>query len=102
MENHDDISPLGIFCAFVMLFAAIGAAIIEGRGGKGSLSWVIASGSALLAGVVIGIEMIVTQRAFYRSARAVGMSAVIFGILLVILFGLVFIGIVLDPLQALW
>ena len=83
--DHDDTLFLGICAAAVLLFALIGG-IVESTLGKETPLWTVFSVLALLPGVIIGIHMIVTKRAFYKRSEIEGPGAIAFGVLFLLVF----------------
>jgi len=99
-ERQDSISSVVVLCFLVQLLALAIGIIVELAGGKGSLLWEISICLFTLAGAIIGINMIVTKRAFYKSRDYVGNNAIAVGIIYLLVFGSVFTCFIVDVLRA--
>ena len=99
-EGHDGLSPVVVICFLVQLLALAIGIIAESTGGKGGLLWDIAICLFTFAGAIIGLNMIVTRRAFYKSRDYVGKDAVGVGIIFLLIFGSVFACCIVDVLRA--
>ena len=99
-ERQDSITPVIVLCFLVQLLALAIGIIAESTGGKGGLLWDIAICLFTFAGAIIGINMIITKRAFYKSRDYVGKDAVGVGIIFLLIFGSVFACCIVDVLRA--
>jgi hypothetical protein len=99
-EGHDSLSAVVVICFLVQLLALAIGIVAESTGGKGGLLWDIAFCLFTLPGAIIGINMIVTKRAFYKSRDYVGKDAVGVGVIFLLVFGSVFTCCIVDVLRA--
>jgi hypothetical protein len=100
-ERQDSITPVIVLCFLVQLLALAIGIIVELAGGKGNLLWEISICLFTLAGAIMGINMIVTKRAFYKSRDYVGKNAVAVGSIYLLVFGSIFACFIVDVLRAL-
>jgi hypothetical protein len=99
MKSDKSFSPVVIACFLVQLLAMVIGMVVEAAGEKGNLLWKLSICLLLFAGAVIGIDMIVTRRAFYKRRDYEGKDAVVVGIICLLAFGSVFICLIVDVPQ---
>jgi cell division protein FtsW (lipid II flippase) len=101
MKEDGSLSPTVIVCTIGLLLVTVFGMAVESSVGKEDPLWSISVSLLMLPLMIIAIHFIVTKRAFYKRHEATGVPAVVFGSILLLVFGSVFVCMVLEALRQL-